>query len=402
MRYRTIMFFFVLIAVLTFPFSLWAGGKPVSIGLDAEFGYANSTSAEAIRQGILIAIEEINQAGGVLNGRPLALVERANHSVPARSIENIKELAGMPDLVAVFCGRFSPTVLEALPAIHSVGLPLLDPWGAADAIIDNGYTPNYAFRLSLRDSWAIPVMMRHARSKGATQVGMLLLNTSWGRSNLKAAEQYAAGNTGIRITATQWFNWSDTSFMEKYRSLSASGAQAVILVANANEAEIFIKEVASLPAKDRLPIISHWGVTGGKLAELAGPALRKVDFSVVQTYSFIGDESEKAKAVVAAAKRLFKAKGPRDVLSPVGVAHAYDLTHILAMAINKAGSTDRKAIRDALEQVGAYAGLIKTYPQPFTPGRHEALSPEDVFMAEFAEDGAIVKIAAPRERRMRD
>ncbi|MFI3135219.1 MAG: hypothetical protein QX197_00425, partial [Methylococcaceae bacterium] len=70
--------------------------KPVYIGLDAEFGYKGSTSAEAIERGILIAIEEINQAGGVLNGRPLALLKRANHSVPARSVANIEELAANP------------------------------------------------------------------------------------------------------------------------------------------------------------------------------------------------------------------------------------------------------------------------------------------------------------------
>ncbi|MBL8491888.1 MAG: hypothetical protein JNM82_13995, partial [Rhodocyclaceae bacterium] len=42
-----------------------AGGKPpVLIGLDGEFGHASSTSAEAIKQGILIAVEEINGHGG--------------------------------------------------------------------------------------------------------------------------------------------------------------------------------------------------------------------------------------------------------------------------------------------------------------------------------------------------
>jgi ABC-type branched-subunit amino acid transport system substrate-binding protein len=137
---------------------------PVLVGLDAEFGYAHSTSAEAIRQGITIALEEINRAGGVRGGRPLALEERANHSVPARSITN--------------------------------------------------------------------------------------------------------------------------------------------------------------------------------------------------------------------------------------VAQAYDLTHLLARAIDEAGSTDRRAIRDALEQLGPYHGLVKTLPQPFTSRRHEALAPADAFIARYANDGAIVRSPA--------
>ena len=39
---------------------------PVFIGLDAEFGHTSSTSAQAVQQGMQIAIDEINQAGGVL------------------------------------------------------------------------------------------------------------------------------------------------------------------------------------------------------------------------------------------------------------------------------------------------------------------------------------------------
>jgi len=377
--------------LLCAPGFVLAAGKPVFIGLDAEFGYTSSTSAEAIREGIEIAMEEINRSGGVLGGRPLVLETKANHSVPARSIENIKDLAKKPDLVAVFCGRFSPTVLEALPTLHAEKMILLDPWSAADAIVDNNYRPNYAFRLSLKDSWAMTVMLKHAQKQGVKRVGMLLLNTSWGRSNLSVAEKYVAAHPGLSITGTNWFNWNDKSFIEKYQSLRQGGAQAIILVSNANEAEILIREVAALAPAQRLPIVSHWGVTGGTLAELAGPALRQVDFSVVQTYSFIGDQSAEARQVVAAHNRLFKSSGARQIKSPVGVAHAYDLTHILALAINKAGSTDRKAIRSALEQLGSYRGLIRHYRPPFTADRHEALSAENVFMAEFAPDGAIVR-----------
>jgi branched-chain amino acid transport system substrate-binding protein len=373
-----------------------AAERQVLIGLDAEFGYADSTSAEAIREGILIAIDEINRAGGVLGGRPLALVEKANHSVPARSIENIKELAANPDVVAVFCGRFSPTVLESLSTVHKVGLPLLDPWSAADGIVDNGFEPNYAFRLSLRDGWAISAMLRHAQELGARSVGLMLLNTSWGRSNVSAAERYAEEHRGPKIVGVRWFNWNDKTFLEQYRSLLAAGAQALLLVSNANEAQILVREMAALPARERLPIVSHWGITGGRMAELAGPALAKVELSVVQTYSFIGAKDAVAQRVVGAHQRLFGSGGARAIRSPVGVAHAYDLTHILARAIAMAGSPDRRAIREALELLGPYQGLVRRYAPPFTRANHEALTPAQVFMAEYADDGALVRIVRPR------
>ncbi len=57
-----------ILAVLA-PYAL--ASPPVLIGLDAEFGHVTSTSAQAVEQGIRIAIDEINRAGGILNGRKL-------------------------------------------------------------------------------------------------------------------------------------------------------------------------------------------------------------------------------------------------------------------------------------------------------------------------------------------
>lgn len=373
-----------------------ADQSPVLIGLDGELDIANSTSAEAIKQGILIAIDEINLGGGVLDGRPLKLIERANHGVPARSIANIHELAVKTDLVAVFCGRFSPTVLEAVPLLHQLELPLMDPWAAADGIVDNGMTPNYVFRLSLKDSWAAPVMLNHLAHKGVKKVGLLMLNTSWGRGTKKAADAYAQKKKGLSIVNTQWINWDDTeaSMLVKYQALRASGAQGVLLTANAEEAAVLSKAMLSLPPKERLPIASHWGVTDGDFPKMVGPEFYKLDFAVVQTYSFVGNKSRIATKVVAAHNRMFGSKDASDILSPVGVAHAYDLTHLLALAINKAGSTDRKAIRDALEKLGRYNGLVRKYPHPFTSTRHEALDIKDVFMAQYSsKDGVLKKIS---------
>jgi len=367
--------------------------RPIRIAVDAEFGVKDSTSAQAILAGVRIAAAEINGAGGVL-GRPLEVVERDNRSVPARSRANLRELAADPGVVAVFCGKYSPVVVETLPDIHALELPLLDPWAAADSITDNDYRPSYVFRLSLRDSWAVGTMLAEVRRRGLGRVGILLPHTEWGRSTLRAAETLSEGDEGLTIVERRWYNWGDASLLEHYRALQQADAQVVILVANEREGSIFAKEVAELPAAERLPIQSHWGVTGGRLFQLAGESLAKLDFSVVQTYSFIGAQAPAARRVAMAAAALFGVADERGVPAPVGVAHAYDLTHILARAITLAGSADRRAVRDALEQVRDYPGLIRFYPQPFSPERHDALTPADVFLARFAADGALEPIPA--------
>lgn len=369
----------------------WAAGT-IKIAIDAEFGIPFSTSAQAVRNGAQVAVNEINAAGGLL-GRKLEIVERDNRAVPARSLNNLRELAADTDVVAVLCARYSPVVVELLPEIHRLQMPMLDPWAAADSITENGYQPNFVFRLSLRDSWALQVMMRHALKTGARKVGLMLPNTEWGRSSLKAAEATAGKDTHQEIVGAQWYNWGDPSMIERYQELRKAGAESIVFVANDREAVILVREMANLPREQRLPLVAHWGLTGGQFFEQAGAALKAVDLSVVQTYSFIGKSDPVARRVLAGLKSVSGSDDPRKLSSQVGVAHAYDLVQLLARAIKLAHSTDRMRVRNALEQLGPYRGLLGQIDKPFTARRHDALSVSDVYMARFADDGAIEPIA---------
>ncbi len=367
-----------------------AAPLPVRVGLDAEFGLDNSTSAQAVELGLRTAIGEINRAGGVLGGRPIELVTKDHRSIPARGIRNIEEFARMSDLVAVFGGRFSPVVIEELPTLKATKTLFMAPWSSADAIVDNGMQPNYVYRLSLRDSLAMPKLLATARKRGLRRVGLLMTNTSWGRSNLAAAEKFVEANKDVRIVQTAWYNWRDQTLVARFKTLRAAGAQVVVLVANDDEAAVLVREVAALPQAERLPILSHWGVTGGEFVRQAGPALSQVDFSVIQTFSFFNLDAKRRERILASLGAVSPMRRIEDIKGPVGVAHAYDLMHILARAIDKAGSTDRKAVRDALEKLGPYRGLIKTYAPPFTPARHEALGVQELLIARYRADGVLV------------
>jgi branched-chain amino acid transport system substrate-binding protein len=362
----------------------------VLLGIDGEFGLDNSISAQAVELGMRSAIAEINAAGGVLGGRPLDVVVKDHHSIPARGIRNIQEFARMPGLVAVFGGRFSPVVIEELPTLKSTHTLFMAPWSSADAIVDNGMRPNYVYRLSLRDSLAMPRLLQAAHRRRLNRVGLLLTNTSWGRSNAEAAERALPAIPGMQIVGTSWYNWRDSSLIGRYQQLRAAGAQAIVLVANDDEAAALVREIAALPKAQRLPILSHWGVTGGEFAKQAGAALQQVDFSVIQTFSFWKADPARVRQFLASAAKVSKVRRIEDIQGPVGAAHAYDLTHILAQAIDRAGSTDRKRVRDALEKLPAWRGLIKNYAPPFTPARHDALGPNELLMARYRADGVLV------------
>jgi len=333
-------------------------------------------------------VNEINAAGGVL-GKPLEIIQRDNRGVPARAVNNLRGLAADPAVVAVMCGKYSPTVVELLPEIHRLKIPFLNPWAAADPITEHEFSPDYVFRLSLRDSWAIQKMMQHAARHGLDDVALMLPNSAWGRSNLLAAQAYLRKHADQKLVAYEWFNFGDKRLDVQYRNLLAAGAQAIILVTNEQEGVVFVNQLATLPQAQRLPVIAHWGITAGRFYEFTQEALEKVDLVVVQTYSFIGKRDPVAKRVLKGLKQVTGNDDPRKVVSPIGVAHAYDMVHLLARAIDKAGNTNRAAIRSALEQLGPYHGVTRHFARPFTPARHEALGEEDVFLARFAADGAI-------------
>ena len=130
-----------------------------------------------------------------------------------------------------------------------------------------------------------------------------------------------------------------------------------------------------------VPVVSHWGISGGRFAELAGPSAGDVVF--IQTYSFFGPQNAAGKKVLAELKSKYKVSGPEAVLSPVGVADAYDAMHLLALAIKKAGSTKGDAIRQGLYNIDEYKGLIKTYRKPFTEQNQDALGPDDYIFVRY-------------------
>lgn len=390
LRFPSLLCVLVLVVAMHGP--VRAAQPPVLLGFDGAYGLLDSTSAQAIELGIRTALAEINAAGGVLDGRPLTLVVCDNRSVPARGVANIRALAAVPDLVAVVGGRFSPVLLQALPVVHELGIPLLDAWGSADGITRHDYRPSWSFRLSLRDDLAMPAMISHAAALGARRLGVLLPNTGWGRSNLGAAQRHHAANPTPELLAPVWYNWGEEDMLRHYRSLLERGADVVILVANDIEGGRLVRQLGGVDATERLPIVSHWGVTGGKMVQRSGPTLHELDFSVVQTFSLFRADAQLVDRVMETVRDIADIGRIEDIVSPVGFGHAYDLTHILARAVDIAGATDRAAVRDALEQVRDYRGLTGFYRRPFAPGDHDAMGPEHVFIARFRQDGVIVPL----------
>lgn len=366
--------------------------KPIIVGMDADMSSGAAVSGEAIKRGVQIAIDEINARGGVL-GSQLELIVMDHRGNPARGKDNIEELSEMDGVVAVVGGIHTPVALAELDLIHQNEMIYLGAWAAGTPVVDNGRDPNFVFRVSVRDQYAGEFLLAAAVERDHKAPCLLLEETGWGRSNERAFKA-AAEKFSTSVVDIQWFNWGVADLSEHLRLFKERGCDVVMLVANPREGAVAIRSMLSLDEAQRLPIISHWGITGGDFGASVGQDFSEIDLIFLQTYSFINPtHPERAESLIETyIERFDGVTSAEEIPAPVGTAHAYDLIHLLAMALEQAGTTDRVKVRDALENLPEYEGLIRNYAPAFTSDRHDALDSGDFSLARFGANGAIIPV----------
>ena len=380
------------LALVVLAVTLQAGpagaADPVKIGLVAALSGQSAASGEAITRGLTVAIDEINAKGGVLGGRMLELVRRDDESNPSKGVTAARELIFKEQVAALFGGIDSPVSLAIVPLANAEKKPFIGVWAAATGITRNGASPNYVFRVSAVDVIVDKGLIHYAaKTYGAKKPGLMLINNPWGESNNDGLTKAAAAQ-GVTIAGVEKFQTEDVDMVPQLSRLKQAGADSIILVANAAPGAQVVRSL------DRMgwavPVISHWGISGGRFVELGGPGASKVHF--VQTYSFFADSPRGKHVLELLMKRYPQVKGPADVIAPVGTANAYDAMQLLARAIQAAGSTDGPKVREAMYKIGRYDGLIKTYDPAFTAENHDALNENDYVMVHFTDKGEILPV----------
>ena len=210
------------------------------------------------------------------------------------------------------------------------------------------------------------------------------------RSGQAAIERQIKARPDIKADVT-WYNWGDNNFTPNLIAARENRSDALLLISNEAEGKLILELLGRLPPAEQMPIIAHWGITAGDFHLVTNGLASQFDLVTVQTFAFKETPDRRQQQVLQAGER-FLGEDLRQLRALVGFAHAYDLTHLLALAIDKAGSADRKAIRNALEQLGPYAGLVRNYPRPFSPANHEALTRDQVFIARYDPQGNLVRV----------
>lgn len=356
---------------------------PIKIGLVTALSGQSAQAGEAIARGLSVAIDEINAKGGLLGGRKIELVRRDDEGNPAKGVIAARELIYKEKVSVIFGGLDTPVSMAMVPLVNQEKVPFMGPWAAGTGITKNGASPNYVFRVSAVDEIVDKAMVQYAQKTfKSSKAGLILINNPWGESNEKGLVA-ALAEKGIKPVGIEKFEGSDIDVVPQLNRLKAAGADTLYMVGNVGPSAQVVKSLDRMGWK--VPVVSHWGPAGGRFTELAGPNAKNVHF--VQTYSFFGKQSPVGEKVINALKAKYpNVKGPDDITPAVGVANAYDGMQLVALAITKKGSSDREAIREGLESIDRYEGLIKTYTKPYSPTNHDALNENDYVWAQFIDN----------------
>ena len=363
--------------------ALAQSGEPIKLGLVTALSGQSALAGESITRGMQIAIDEINAKGGLLGGRRLELVRRDDEANPAKGVIAARELIYREKVAVVFGGLDTPVSMAIVPLINQEKVPFMGPWAAGTGITKNGAEANYAFRVSAVDEIVDVGMLAYAQKTfKAAKPGLILVNNPWGESNEKGLKAAMAAK-GVVPAGVEKFEANDVDMVPQLTRLKAAGADTLFMVGNVGPSAQVVKSLDRMGWK--VPVVSHWGPAGGRFTELAGPTAKEVHF--VQTYSFFGKQGPVGERVIKAMMAKYpNVKTPADITPAVGVANAYDATHLAALAIQAAGSTQGEAVRQGFYKIEKYEGLIKTYVKPFTPTVHDAVTSDDYVWAQFIDN----------------
>lgn len=358
--------------------------------------------------GFLTALDEIDNRIGDYR---IELVEKNHRGNVVRSRRTMKEFLADPQALLMLGGLHSPPYIKYRDYINENEILLLVPWAAGGPITRYADGTNWVFRLSVDDTKAgLRISDYAVKVEQCTAPHLLLEDTGWGKSNFRVMTGYFEREQSLTPAVT-WFNWNTRENQAKMmlRDIVNSGSDCVIFVSNAVEASAFMRAATELEEFD-LPVLSHWGITGGDFAQQLGPeVLSSLDLHFVQScFSFVSSaETELSRSTFARARELFPEvlSDYESLQAPTGFIHAYDLGRLLIEALQQVELegdmlANRRALRDQLEQLEKpLEGLVKTYQQPFTefavqnPDAHEALGLQDLCMAEFTPQGVIKVIS---------
>ena len=339
---------------------------PIKIGISGPFTGGSSAMGVSMRDGVKLAVGEINAKGGVL-GRPIALVERDDEAKNEVGVQVAQELINKEKVVATLGFINTGVSLAAQRFYQEAEIPVINNVATGSQISKQFPAPNYIFRTSAYDTVQSAMIVDEAVGRQKfKKVAILADSTNYGQFG-KDDLLKALTAKGLTPVAVEKFNVKDTDMTSQLLKAKDAGAEAILTYAIGPELAQIANGMAKLGWK--VPMIGSWTLS---MASFIDPAGANADGAMMPQTFIQAPTTPKRKAFIEAYQAAYKVDR---IPSPVSAAQGYDSVYLLAAAIEQAKSTDGPKIREALESLKTKVeGVVTTYDAPFTAQDHEAIS----------------------------
>lgn len=316
----------------------------IKIGYFGDLSGPTFNFGQSAINGVLMAADQINQAGGI-NGRRIDVVITDDKGSPEEAARLTTKLIDQDKVVAIIAGGTSGNSRAAAPKAQSSQVPLISPSSTDPAVTMVG---DYIFRACFVDEFQGEVMASFAVNTLKAQKAAVLFdfNSPYGRG-LTDFFQNSFRRLGGEIVNSLPYTQGDADFKGQLVAIRASEPDVIYIPGYYGDVTAIAKQARQLGLTQ--PLLGADGWDAPELWQLGGDALNG---SFISTHYSVDDPSPVIQSFVQEYKQRYGNLAP-----DAHAALAFDAANLLVDAITRAGSTDGPKLREALAQTKDFPGV---------------------------------------------
>ena len=323
------------------------GAEGIQVGFFGALTGPTATFAQSGRNGVTLAVEELNAAGGVLGGKRIELLVEDDRGEPSEAASAVSKLITRDHVVALIGEQASSRTIAAAPIAQSYRVPMISPTSTNADVTKKG---DYIFRVCFTDPYQGAVLSSFARENLKANTAAQLVDVRNDYSvGLAQAFRESFEKAGGRMLGELKYSEGDNDFSAQLTAIRPLDPDVLVIPGYYTDAGLIARQAKALGI--RATLLGGDGWDSPKLIEIGGDAIEGAYFS--NHYS-VDDPSPAVRQFVAA----YRKKHGTDPDSIAALS--YDAARLLADAIRRAGSTEGKRMRDALAETKDFSGVSGT------------------------------------------
>jgi branched-chain amino acid transport system substrate-binding protein len=316
----------------------------IKIGFFGDLSGPTFNFGESAKNGLLMAADEINLAGGI-DGRRLDVVIDDDGGSPEKAAMQAAKLIDKDKVVAIIAGGTSGNSRAAAPKAQSAKTPLISPSSTDPAVTQVG---DYIFRACFVDAFQGEVMAHFAANTLKAKKAAILFdfNSPYGRG-LTDYFELSFSKLGGQIVGKLSYAQGDVDFKGQLSTIASAAPDVIYIPGYYGDVAVIAKQARMIGLNQ--PLLGADGWDAPELWQLGGDALNG---SFITTHYSVDDPSPAIQKFVQEYKQRYG-----NLLPDAHAALAYDAMRVLADAIARAHTTDGAQLRDALAQTKGFSGV---------------------------------------------